>query len=210
MPGWIDLNADLKESMEGGKIADVGCGCGISTRSLAKLFPTSTVLGIDSHEESIEDCKKEIESAGLKKADARVADAHVWADTEEEASYNVVTMFDCFHDMPDPEGVAKEAWKALRPGGKIFLIEPLSSKEDTTEAKLTVPMAPTFTGFSACCCTPCGKVIPGKEGLGTTAGTDRYEDLFKKAGFSSFSTFGEEMKATAPTMAGFRLMLVTK
>lgn len=113
--------------------------------------------------------------------------------------------------MADPEGVAVEALKALKPGGNIFLIEPLSSKSDTTKAKLEVPTVPIFAGFSACCCTPCGKVIPGKEGLGTTCGTDRYEALFNKVGFSSFETFGEDVEGELnPTAAGFRLMLVTK
>ena len=213
LPGWIDLSPALKADLTtpGAKVADLGCGCGVSTRSLASNFPNTHVLGVDYHAESIESAKEEIAASNLTNADARAVDSHVWADDEEQGSFDVITMFDCFHDMADPEGVAKEALKALKPGGKIFLIEPYSSKSDSTAAKLASPMAPAFCGFSTCFCTPCGKAIPGKEGLGTTAGTERYDALFKKVGFASFETFGEDAEGSmAPAAAGFRLMLVTK
>ena len=213
LPGWVDLSPALKEIMTspGTQIADIGCGQGISTRSMAFNFPNAQVLGVDYHDESIEKAKKEIAASKLTNADARVIDSHKWADEEEQESYDVVTMFDCFHDMSDPEGVAAEALKALKPGGKIFLIEPYSTKSDATKDKLSSPLAPTYCGFSTCFCTPCGKAIPGKEGLGTTCGTDRYEALFDKVGFSSFETFGDDAQgAMAPATNGFRLMLATK
>jgi len=213
MPAWIPLAPSLYQAMTvpGAKVCDLGCGCGVSTRSLASNFPSTTVLGIDFHVESIESAKEEIAANNLTNADARVVDSHVWAEDEEQESFDVITMFDCFHDMSDPKGVAQEAFKALKPGGNIFLIEPYSSKSDTPKAKLAVPTIRMECGFSACVCTPCGKVIPGKEGFGTTAGTDRYEALFKKVGFSSFETFGEDAEGELnPSEQGFRLMLVTK
>jgi len=213
LPLWIDLSPTLKAHMtkQGIQIADVGCGCGISTCSLASLFPNANILGVDNHAKSIEEAKEEIAARKVTNADARVVDSHVWADDGEQGTYDIITMFDCFHDMSDPEGVAVEALKALKPGGKVFLIEPHSSKSDATKDKLASPLAATFSGMSTCYCTPCGKAIPGKEGLGTTCGTDRYEALFKKAGFSSFETFGEDVEGgTGPTAHGFRLMLVTK
>jgi SAM-dependent methyltransferase len=213
LPGWVDLSPALKEIMTspGTQIADIGCGQGISTRSMASNFPNAQVLGIDYHEESIEKAKEEIAASKLTNADARVVDSHKWADEEEEESYDLVTMFDSFHDMSDPEGVAAEALKALKPGGKIFLIEPYSTKSDATKDKLSSPLAPTFCGFNTCFCTPCGKSVPGKEGLGTVCGTDRYEALFNKVGFSSFETFGDDAQGSmAPATNGFRLMLATK
>ena len=137
LPGWVDLSPALKEIMTspGTQIADIGCGQGISTRSMASNFPNAQVLGVDYHDESIEKAKKEIAASKLTNADARVVDSHKWADEEEQESYDVVTMFDCFHDMSDPEGVAAEALKALKPGGKIFLIEPYSTKSDATKGQ---------------------------------------------------------------------------
>jgi SAM-dependent methyltransferase len=214
MPAWIKLSPSLYKNMttNGTKVADLGCGCGISTRSLASNFPYSTVVGIDFHDESIQEARMEIDSHQLTNATARVVDSHCWIAKGEEESFDVITMFDCFHDMSDPEGVAVEAFKALKKGGMIFLIEPYSSKSDSTAAKLAIPTISVDCGFSACVCTPCGKIVPGKEGFGTTAGTDRYEALFNKVGFSSFETFGEsvEDKQLNPTAQGARLMLVTK
>eukprot|EP00544_Gedaniella_sp_CCMP2646_P011750 CAMPEP_0202481884 /NCGR_PEP_ID=MMETSP1361-20130828/1352_1 /ASSEMBLY_ACC=CAM_ASM_000849 /TAXON_ID=210615 /ORGANISM="Staurosira complex sp., Strain CCMP2646" /LENGTH=58 /DNA_ID=CAMNT_0049109523 /DNA_START=10 /DNA_END=182 /DNA_ORIENTATION=+ len=54
----------------GTKVADLGCGQGISTRSMASNFPNAQVLGIDYHEESIEKAKEEIAASKLTNADA--------------------------------------------------------------------------------------------------------------------------------------------
>jgi Methyltransferase domain len=56
---WLAAVPGLLAKLEAGaKVADVGCGCGQSTVSMAKAFPKSRVLGIDYHLPSIERARK--------------------------------------------------------------------------------------------------------------------------------------------------------
>ena len=213
LPGWIDLDPDLKAmlSTKGAKIADVGCGAGISTREMAKLFPEASLLGIDYHQESIETAQADFAENNIQNANAKTIDSHNWVTQEEEGHYCAITMFDCFHDMADPEGVAAECYKALKLGGKVFMIEPMSSHGDASKDRLTVPGVSVYQGFNLCYCTPCGMSVPGKEGLGTTAGTERYEKIFEGAGYSSFQQVGmDQTGPMAPATNGFRLFVATK
>jgi ubiquinone/menaquinone biosynthesis C-methylase UbiE len=214
LPLWLDGNPSVKKhfSKEGASIADVGCGCGMSTISMAKLFPSSNFVGLDFHPDSIAEATENAKEAHVTNACFEVHNASAWVTQDHaEGKHDVVCMFDCFHDMSDPELIAGEVFKALKSGGVWLLIEPLSSEGDSIAERLTLPTAPVYTGFSAHFCTPCGKTVPGKEGLGTTAGTVRYKAIFEKAGFSDFENIGSSMEGpTSPTMMGFRLMIATK
>ena len=42
--------------------------------------------------------------------------------------------------MIDPEGAAKQAFEALKPGGAVVLIEPLAADEPGLENALSVPV----------------------------------------------------------------------
>jgi len=211
---WIESEPTLRQAMskEGAHIADIGCGFGASTCRLASLSPNARVLGVDFHPESVEKTMELIFSSNLNNASAIVANAGIWAEKNNYAGcFDVICFFDCYHDMPDPESVAHQAFHALKPGGMVFLIEPLSSYGDTTREKLKISSTvPLYSGFNVCFCTPCGKCcMPGKEGLGTTAGTSRYEEIFFQTGFASFKTFGRD-SSISPSDQGFRLMLAIK
>ncbi len=58
---WIPAidNGDVLEKLKkGGKVADVGCGFGITTLMMAKTYPNSTFTGFDFHKESIGKAKE--------------------------------------------------------------------------------------------------------------------------------------------------------
>ncbi|HYY41001.1 MAG TPA: methyltransferase domain-containing protein, partial [Nitrososphaera sp.] len=65
---WIPSLDGIKDKLRRGgtKIADVGCGHGVSTILMAKAYPNSEVLGFDYHRPSIEWARKEAEKEGLK------------------------------------------------------------------------------------------------------------------------------------------------
>ena len=63
---WLPaLDGVVEKLKRGAKVADVGCGHGVSTRLMAEAFPNSRFFGFDYHENSIETARKAAKEAGL-------------------------------------------------------------------------------------------------------------------------------------------------
>jgi len=63
---WLPALEGVVAKLErGAKVADVGCGHGVSTRLMAEAFPNSTFYGFDYHDGSIEAARKASSEAGL-------------------------------------------------------------------------------------------------------------------------------------------------
>src|SRR5271169_1962608 len=63
---WLPaLDGVIEKLKRGAKVADVGCGHGVSTRLMAEAFPKSRFFGFDYHEGSIESARQAAKSAGL-------------------------------------------------------------------------------------------------------------------------------------------------
>src|SRR5581483_1939660 len=101
---WIPSINGIRQKLEkGGRVADVGCGKGASTVLMAQAFPNSQFFGFDYHDKSIEAARESAERAGV--AD-RVTFAVASAKNFPGSDYDLVTFFDCLHDMGDPAGAA--------------------------------------------------------------------------------------------------------
>ncbi len=66
--------------------------------------------------------------------------------------YDLVTMFDCLHDMGDPVGAARHVKEALAPDGTWMIVEPAAG--DRVEDNLN-PVGRAYYAFSTLLCTPC-------------------------------------------------------
>ena len=93
-------------------MADIGCGHGASTVLMAEAFPTSTFVGSDYHDGSIDEARKRAAEAGRRRPGElrgrRRADV-------PGSGYDLVTSFDCLHDMGDPVGAAQHVRASARP-----------------------------------------------------------------------------------------------
>jgi len=177
---WIPALAGLKEKLERGiKVADVGCGHGISTLLMARAFPHSTFFGFDYHEGSIARAEKLAAASGLRNLEYRVVKAKEFPGE----GYGLVAYFDCLHDMGDPAGAARHVRKNLLPDGAWMIVEPLAG--DRLDDNLH-PVGRLFYSFSTMVCTPASLSQEVGLGLGAQAGEARLREVVTSAGFTRF------------------------
>ena len=162
--------------LQGGKLCDVGCGKGLSTILLALEYETASFVGYDIHAPSIDEANKEAEKLGLAdRLQYKVGNAE-----EYEGKYEVITFFDCLHDMGDPLGAARYARSKLNSNGWVILIEPTAS--DHVKDNMN-PIGQMYYSFSTMGCVPTSKSQKIGLALGAQAGGKRLIELMTEAGY---------------------------
>jgi SAM-dependent methyltransferase len=179
VPVWLPaLDAVLSKLSSGARVVDVGCGHGASTVLMAQAFPRSTFLGTDYHEGSIRVARR-------RAAEAGVADRTRFEPTDAaempDGAFDLITMFDCLHDMGDPAAAARAARRALAPDGTLMVVEPAAG--DTVSDNFN-PIGRVFYAGSTLICTPASLAQPGAAALGAQAGPARITAVLSDAGFS--------------------------
>ena len=183
---WLPSLDGVVEKLErGGLVADIGCGHGASTILMAQAFPGSTFRGFDSHDGSITTATERARAAGVE-ANAKFAAEP--AASYSGDGYDLVTMFDCLHDMGDPAGAARHVRDSLAPDGTWMIVEPRAG--DRVEENLN-PVGRAYYGFSTLLCTPSSLAQEVGLALGAQAGEARIRELVLGAGFSSFRRVAE-------------------
>jgi SAM-dependent methyltransferase len=178
---WLPaLDGVVDKLTAGASVADVGCGYGASTILMAKSFPNSTFVGSDYHRESIEAARSRAAEAGV--AD-RVRFEVAPATGYSGSGYDLVTMFDCLHDMGDPVGAAKHVRETIAPDGTWMVVEPMAG--DSVADNLN-PVGRAYYGFSTLLCTPASLSQDVGLALGTQAGPARIRDVATAGGFGRF------------------------
>jgi 2-polyprenyl-3-methyl-5-hydroxy-6-metoxy-1,4-benzoquinol methylase len=176
---WIPALEGVEQKLEaGGKVADIGCGQGASSIVIADAYPRSTVHGTDAHDGSIDDARRLAAEAGVGD---RVTFSVQPADALAPEGYDLVTTFDCLHDMGDPVGAARAVRSALAPDGTWMIVEPIAG--DTVQENLN-PVGRAYYAFSTLLCTPSSLSQEVGLALGAQAGEARLRDVLTTAGFT--------------------------
>jgi SAM-dependent methyltransferase len=178
---WLPaLDGVVAKLNAGARVADVGSGLGASTTLMAQAFPTSTFTGSDYHSHSVELARKNAADLGLGgRVDFEVAGATTFAD----GPYDLVTTFDCLHDMGDPVAAARHIRDQLAEDGTWLVVEPAAA--GSVEGNLN-PIGRVFYGFSTFLCVPNAVSQGGFRTLGAQAGEDAIRQVVEDAGFTSF------------------------
>jgi SAM-dependent methyltransferase len=185
LTSWLPaLDGVVGKLEQGASVADVGCGHGSSTILMAKAFPSSRFTGSDYHDGSIETARQRAAEVGIDNAEFQVAPAAGF----EGAKYDLITMFDCLHDMGDPVGAARHVRKAIAPDGTWMIVEPRAG--DRVEDNLN-PVGRAYYGFSTLLCTPASLSQEVGLALGAQAGEARIRDVVTSGGFSRFRRAAE-------------------
>ncbi|MEA2318286.1 MAG: hypothetical protein QOD44_2475 [Solirubrobacteraceae bacterium] len=183
---WLPaLDGVIDKLQRGALVADIGCGHGSSTILMAQAFPHSTFVGSDYHAGSIETARRRAQEAGV--AD-RVQFQVASATASDGAGYDLVTMFDCLHDMGDPVGAARHVRGSLKPDGTWMIVEPQAG--DRVEDNLN-PVGRAYYAFSTLLCTPASLSQDVGLALGAQAGQARIGDVVSAGGFSRFRRAAE-------------------
>jgi SAM-dependent methyltransferase len=183
---WLPaLDGVVERHERGARVADVGCGHGSSTILMARAFPNSTFVGSDYHAGSIETARDRARDAGVEdRVRFEVAPAAAYGGT----GYDLVTMFDCLHDMGDPVGAARHVRGTLAPDGTWMIVEPAAG--DSVEDNLN-PVGRAYYGFSTLLCTPASLSQEVALALGAQAGQAKIAGVVEEAGFGHFRRAAE-------------------
>jgi ubiquinone/menaquinone biosynthesis C-methylase UbiE len=183
---WIPALEGVKARLEaGGRVADVGCGHGASTIIMAQAFPRSSFSAFDYHPASVQWARRAADKAGVgDRATFEVAAAKDYPGN----GYDLVTFFDCLHDMGDPVGAARHVRKSLAPGGVWMLVEPFAN--DRLEDNLN-PVGRLYYSASTLLCTPASLSQEVGLALGAQAGEKRLREVLTEAGFTSVRRVAE-------------------
>lgn len=183
---WLPaLDGVVDRLARGATVADVGCGHGASTILMAQAFPASRFVGYDYHRPSVDTARRRAADAGVGD---NVTFEHADAASFGGSGYDLVTMFDCLHDMGDPVGAARHVREVLSPDGTWMVVEPLAG--DRLEDNLN-PVGRAYYAFSTLLCTPGSLSQDVGLALGTQAGPARLREVVTAGGFSRFRTVAQ-------------------
>jgi len=178
---WLPALDGVVAKLEAGaRVADVGCGHGASTIVMARAYPKSRFFGFDYHAPSIDVARRRAEEAGVT---GRATFTTATAKGYTERGFDLISFFDCLHDMGDPVGAARHARQALKDDGTVLLVEPFAG---STLAENSTPVGRLYYAASSMVCTPNSLSQEVGLGLGAQAGEPRLREVFAEAGFSRF------------------------
>jgi SAM-dependent methyltransferase len=176
---WLPaLDGVVAKLEKGAKVADVGCGHGWSTVFMAKAFPNSEFVGYDFHPGSINDARKHAAEHAARNVRFEVGTAKDYAAT----GLDLVTFFDCLHDMGDPAGAAAHVHKSLKSDGSWMIVEPIAG--DRLEDNLN-PVGRLYYAASTMICVPTSLAQEVGAALGAQAGEAKLREVISAGGFSS-------------------------
>ena len=175
---WLPALDGVVDKLQGGaKVADVGCGHGWSTVLMAKAFPNSQFVGYDFHPSSIEHAAAHADEHGVPaNTQFEVATGKEYPGTD----FDLVTFFNCLHDMGDPAGAAAHVRRSLKPNGSWMIVEPMAG--DRLEDNLN-PVGRLYYGASTMVCVPTSLSQEVGAALGAQAGEAKLREVIGAGGF---------------------------
>jgi len=165
---------------EGETVLDIGSGAGLDAFLAArKVGHKGKVIGVDMTGEMVERARRAAQEGGYQNVDFRVgAMEHLPLDDE---SVDVIISNCVVNHAPDKVAAFKEAWRVLRPAGRIHVADLVT--------KGRLPPADT-SGLEV-----------WAEWLALASGKQEYLEAIRKAGFKHIAV-AEEKPFDSPAMKG--------
>lgn len=184
LPAIPQVDAALRA---GGRVADIGCGEGWSCIGIALAYPSARVDGFDLDVPSVEAARRHAVQAGV--ADRVRFFAEDAGALEAERRYDVVTAFECIHDLPEPAGVLATMRRLAGEDGYVLVMD-----ERVAEA-FTAPgdeIERLMYGYSLMCCLADGMAHQPSVGTGTVLRPGLLRSYARAGGFADLEVLGIE------------------
>jgi 2-polyprenyl-3-methyl-5-hydroxy-6-metoxy-1,4-benzoquinol methylase len=178
----------LIERLESGiNVADIGCGYGASTISMAKNFPKSKFYAFESSESALNAIRHAVRQNQLDNvvvcdvSERTVADGpdtssngnnneqqlrQILSSKLSDTCFDFVYAHDVLHDMTNPRRLIQDVKKRLEPNHGCWFIVDINCKA-TIEENINQPKAAMLYAFSCLLCLSNSTSTPDGEGLGT-------------------------------------------
>jgi 2-polyprenyl-3-methyl-5-hydroxy-6-metoxy-1,4-benzoquinol methylase len=175
LPGLAAVDAALRA---GGRVADVGCGMGWSSIGMATGYPAARIDGFDVDQPSVEQARRNAAETGVAdRVRFSVADVGSLAAAGE---YDVVTAFECVHDLPDPVAVLTAMRAMVRPGGTVLVVDERVAEGFTAPGD---DVERLMYGYSLTCCLPDSMSARPSVATGTVMRPATLDGYAREAGF---------------------------
>ncbi len=177
-PAISDVHARL-QAHPPARVADIGCGAGWSSIGLARRYPAIKVDGYDLDEASVHLAEQNIREAGLgDRVAVHLRDA---SEAGLNGQYDLVTAFECLHDMSNPVGALRTMKNLAGENGSVIIVDErtLPNFQSCSEA-----LEQMFYGFSILHCLPVGMAERPTAATGTVMRPATVEQYALDAGFS--------------------------
>ena len=179
------MDGVVERMRTGASVVDVGCGAGGAVMLMAEAFPHSNFVGYDISQHALDRANIKLAESGL--TNARFADPRL-DPMPTDGSVDVVTTFDCIHDMAHPQPVIEAIRAALRDDGHWLLVD-IRAAETLADNIAANPMASLLYGVSVLACMSSALSEPDGAGLGTLGlPASKAEQMASAAGFTRFQT----------------------
>jgi 2-polyprenyl-3-methyl-5-hydroxy-6-metoxy-1,4-benzoquinol methylase len=172
-----DVHARLQENPPA-RVADIGCGAGWSSIGIAKAYPNVRVDGYDLNAPSIEMARTNSSQAGLShRVSFYTRDA---SDSSLVGRYDLVTAFQCIHDMSDPVG-ALRTMRNLAGASGVVVVADERVGDSFMEKGNDIDWL--IYGFSVLHCLPAGMAEQPSMETGAVMRVDTLRSYAARAGF---------------------------
>ena len=184
LPTVLPAVSGLVERLEDGAgLIDIGCGAGGALLMMAEAFPASSFIGYDISRHALDRAEARRLESGL--SNVRFVDPRD-EPIPSDGSIDVVTTFDCIHDMTHPQEMMNSIRQAVADDG-VWLLVDIKGRDDFAENLEKNPMAPLMYGISVLTCMSSALSASDGAGLGTLGlpeGVAR--SMSQTAGFTHF------------------------
>lgn len=111
----------MMELVPSAVVADIGAGSGYYSFRIAPKIPLGKVMAVDIQQEMLDFLKKRSAELGITNVVPHLGKM----DGIElpEATLDAALMVDAYHEFSEPAEMLASIFKALKPGGRIFLLE---------------------------------------------------------------------------------------